>query len=110
LTQNVERISYASISTVLDVVDPGVFSMTPLVSDGDKAMSVLVTWPPNSETRECPHEGFLEIALVVGGAIIDEKGEVLPEGTIWLLPNGHVHYPRSGPEGARVLLCRVMQS
>lgn len=106
--RNVEGVSFASISTALEGVDGSQLSIVPLFAgDGGRFTAHLVVWPPDSESHECLHEDSSEAAHIVAGSIVDEDGREHRAGELWMRPANHVHHPRAGAEGARLVLWRV---
>ncbi|MET7605884.1 hypothetical protein ABZS96_25895 [Streptomyces avermitilis] len=99
-------ISFASIATAMHGVDPDVLHMIPLLASG-ASEAFLVVWPPDTPAQECRHNEFEESAVILAGELIDEDNTKHGQGDLWQRPAAHVHHPRSGPEGARVLLWRV---
>ncbi|MFD5079565.1 hypothetical protein [Streptomyces sp. NPDC058371] len=98
-------ISFANIAKAMKSVDPNVLSVFPLL-EGARGKVILAVWPPKT-SQECLHQSSEEeYAVVLAGLITDEDGTKHGPGALWLRPGGHVHHPRSGPEGAQVLLWR----
>jgi quercetin dioxygenase-like cupin family protein len=71
--------------------------ITTLIGDPSKAEVVVqrVKIPPNSKIAQHTHS-YSEVITVLSGhygnAMGDEKGEVLPPGSVFALPAGHVHH------------------
>jgi hypothetical protein len=104
--QTVEGVSFASLPAAMDGVDPSKLTQRPLLKGENFAVD-LVVWPPNSARYECIHSDFVECALIVKGSIIDEDEREHEAGALWQRPSNHVHHPRAGADGARLLLIRV---
>jgi quercetin dioxygenase-like cupin family protein len=71
--------------------------ITTLIGDPSKAEAVVqrVKIPPNSKIPPHTHS-YGEVITVLrghyGNAMGNEKGEVLPPGSVFALPAGHVHH------------------
>jgi quercetin dioxygenase-like cupin family protein len=96
---------FASVTAAKEEADPKGVSLVRLL-EGDKGKAFLVVWPPDTPPQECMHGSDEESALVLAGKIVDEDGTEHGPGDAWWRPAGEVHRPRSGPEGAELLLWR----
>lgn len=98
-------ISFVSIGPAGEPRDQ--VEVRPLFEGSSFSVS-LVTWPPNSAPQKCEHDGATECAFILQGSIHDQEDrKVHKAGDGWMRSADNVHYPRSGPDGARLLLYRV---
>src|SRR6476619_6844356 len=69
--------------------------ITTLIGDPPEVVVQRVKIPPNSKIPRHTHP-YAEVITVLrghyGNAMGDEKGEVLPPGSVFALPAGHVHH------------------
>jgi hypothetical protein len=100
-----EGAPFAGVTTADERKELEGVDLFPLLMEG--ACEIFrVVWSPNHPREACQHGSHEEIAIVLAGTLVDEDGRTYGPWDCWRRPAEDVHHPRSGPEGAEVLIIR----